>query len=309
VRQRREFVQCLGRARKRAAPLLVLASAVAAFAADGRIEPHPFARAYAPGEIVRFDVASEPDVTELRGTFQGAPLAFSRAPHQAADPEWIAWGVIPLDAPPGAAIYRLTATRANGSTFGISPTIQIEAKSFPEQRLTVESKFVNPPKSALTRIASEKKRLGAIYARRTALPPPASPFVPPVPGEPTSEFGTRRFFNGEPRSPHPGIDLHAASGTPVVVAGPGRVALAADLYYSGGTVIVDHGGGLFTVYAHLSKIEAKEGATVKSGDPVGLSGATGRVTGPHLHWGARVGEAIFDPRALLDPRLFGLPAE
>jgi murein DD-endopeptidase MepM/ murein hydrolase activator NlpD len=86
------------------------------------------------------------------------------------------------------------------------------------------------------------------------------------------------------------------------------VALAADLYFSGGTVIVDHGSGLFTVYAHLSKIEVKEGATVRQGDPVGLSGATGRVTGPHLHWGARVGEAIFDPRALLDPRLFGLPA-
>ena len=132
-----------------------------------------------------------------------------------------------------------------------------------------------------------------------------SPFVRPVPGDPTSEFGTRRIFNGEPRAPHPGIDLHAASGTPVLVAGPGRVALAEDLYYSGGTVIVDHGGGLFTVYAHLSKIDTKEGASVKAGDAVGLSGATGRVTGPHLHWGARVGQAIFDPRALLDPRLFG----
>jgi murein DD-endopeptidase MepM/ murein hydrolase activator NlpD len=309
VRQRREFVPCLGRGRKLTALFLVLSSAFAAYAAEGRIEPHPFARAYAPGEIVRFDVVSDPKVTELSGTFEGAPLAFSRAPHLTTDPEWIAWGVIPLDAVPGAAIYRLTARRADGSTFGVSPSIQVEAKSFPEQRLTVESKFVNPPKSAQTRIAREKKRLGAIYARRTPLAPPASPFVPPVPGEPTSEFGTRRFFNGEPRSPHPGIDLHAASGTPVVVAGPGRVALAEDLYYSGGTVIVDHGGGLFTVYAHLSKIEAKVGAMVKSGDPVGLSGATGRVTGPHLHWGARVGEAIFDPRALLDSRLFGLPAE
>ena len=79
------------------------------------------------------------------------------------------------------------------------------------------------------------------------------------------------------------------------------------LYYSGGTVIVDHGGGLFTVYAHLSKIETKDGATVNAGDVIGLSGATGRVTGPHLHWGAKVGATIFDPRALLDPRLFGLP--
>ena len=99
--------------------------------------------------------------------------------------------------------------------------------------------------------------------------------------------------------------LRAATGTPVLCSGPGRIALAADLYYSGGTVIVDHGGGLFTIYAHLSKIEAKEGAKIAAGDRVGLSGATGRVTGPHLHWGARVGSEIFDPRALLDPRLFG----
>jgi murein DD-endopeptidase MepM/ murein hydrolase activator NlpD len=130
--------------------------------------------------------------------------------------------------------------------------------------------------------------------------------VKPVPGDPTSEFGTHRFFNGEPRAPHPGIDLHAASGTPVFASGPGRVALAEDLYYSGGTVIVDHGGGLFTIYAHLSRIESKAGATIEAGQQLGLSGATGRVTGPHLHWGARVGEAIFDPRALLDPRLFGV---
>ncbi len=305
---RLEFVQRLGRARNLTALLLVLAAARAVDAAGGRIEPHPFARAYVPGEVVRFEVVTDPEVSELHGTFQGSPLAFSRAPRETTDPEWIAWGVIPLGAAPGAAIYRLTAKRADGSSFAIAPSLQVEAKSFPEQRLTVESKFVNPSKSALARIALEKKRLGAIYARRTPLPPPASPFVRPVPGEPTSEFGTRRIFNGEPRAPHPGIDLHAASGTPVLAAGPGRVALAAELYYSGGTVIVDHGGGLFTVYAHLSKIEAKEGATVKSGDSVGLSGATGRVTGPHLHWGAKVGEAIFDPRALLDPRLFGLPA-
>jgi len=290
------------------AVLLVSAVACGLHADGGRIEPRSLARAYVPGEVVRFEAVTDPDVSELHGTFQGAALAFSRVPRETGDRLWIAWGVIPLDATPGAATYRLTATRANGSAFATAPEIQIAAKSFPEQRLTVASKFVNPPKSALTRIARERKRLGAIYAQRSALPPPASPFVRPAPGEPTSEFGTRRIFNGEPRAPHPGIDLRAATGTPVVVAGPGRVALAANLYYSGGTVIVDHGGGLFTVYAHLSKIEAKEGATVQSGDAVGLSGATGRVTGPHLHWGARVGEAIFDPRALLDPRLFGLPA-
>jgi murein DD-endopeptidase MepM/ murein hydrolase activator NlpD len=304
--ERRQFVPRLGRPRNLAALALVLFGAGSAPAVEGRIDPRAFARAYAPGEVVRFEVATDPAVVVLTGTFHGAALTFSRAPRGTQESMWIAWGVIPLDAAPGSASYRLIAKSASGSSFAIDGALAISAKSFPEQRLTVESKFVNPPSSAAKRIEREKKRLGAIYATRTQLPPPAAPFVRPVPGEPTSEFGTRRIFNGEPRAPHPGIDLRAASGTPVLASGPGRVALATDLYYSGGTVIVDHGGGLFTVYAHLSKIETKEGAHVEEGDRVGLSGATGRVTGPHLHWGARVGEAIFDPRALLDPRLFGL---
>ncbi len=127
----------------------------------------------------------------------------------------------------------------------------------------------------------------------------------PVPGEPTSVFGTRRVFNGKPRSPHPGLDLRAQTGTGVRSSGAGRVVLAQELYYSGNTVIVDHGGGLFTLYAHLSEIGVGEGDEVQAGDPVGLSGATGRVTGPHLHWGAKIGNRPFDPTALLDAALFG----
>jgi murein DD-endopeptidase MepM/ murein hydrolase activator NlpD len=303
---RRQFVPRLTRPRNLAAFALGLAATGAALATDGRLDPHPFARAYVPGEIVRFEVVTDASIVALAGTFHGTSMTLSRARRATGDPVWIGWGVIPLDAAPGNARYRLNARRADGSSTEVDGDVEISAKTFPEQRLTVESKFVNPPRTATKRIERERKRLGEIYARRTSLTPPASPFVSPVPGEPTSEFGTRRFFNGEPRAPHPGIDLRAATGTPVRASGPGRVALAMDLYYSGGTVIVDHGGGLFTVYAHLSKIVAKEGASVKEGDLVGLSGATGRVTGPHLHWGARVGESIFDPRALLDPALFGV---
>jgi len=302
---RREFVPRLRSRRNLAAFLLACAVAGPVRAADGTIEPRPLARAYEPGEVVRFEVETDAAVTALSGEFLGATVTFVRAPREAAGGLWVGWGVIPLDAKAGPATYRLTASRAGGSPQTMRRELSVAEKVFPEQRLTVESKFVNPPKAASARIAREQKRLGAIYARRTPLPPASAPFVRPVPGDPTSEFGTRRVFNGEPRSPHPGIDLHAATGTPVLAAGPGRVALAGDLYYSGGTVILDHGGGLFTVYAHLSKIEAKEGATVSAGDRVGLSGATGRVTGPHLHWGARVGPSIFDPRALLDARVWG----
>jgi hypothetical protein len=305
MNERRQFVQRPGHPRNLAALLLAITAAGVVQATPTRIEPHPFARAFAPGEVVRFEVVTDPGVRGLRGTFQGATLAFSPGPRTGGDPVWIAWGVIPLDASPGPSGYRLTASRTDGSSLSLDGELSIAAKSFPEQRLTVEPKFVNPPKSEAKRIARERKQLEAIYARRTPLPPPEAPFVRPVPGDPTSEFGTRRIFNGEPRAPHAGIDLRAATGTPVLASGPGRIALAANLYYAGGTVIVDHGGGLFTVYAHLSKIEAKEDDAVKAGDVVGLSGATGRVTGPHLHWGAKVGAEIFDPRGLLDPKLFG----
>ena len=309
---RRTVVPCLRRGRNRAAAFVMLAAlspAVPACAADAAIRPSFSARALEPGEIVRVEVGAATSVAAMKGRFLGAELAFVPEPNPAEGRKsWSAWAVIPLDAKPGTGTYRLSATQADGSTVAFDGEIAIAVKVFPEQRLTVEPKYVNPSKSALARAERERKRLGAIYARRTPLPPPATPFVRPVPGEPTSEFGLKRFFNDEPRSPHPGLDLRAASGTPVLSAGAGTVALAADLYYSGNTVVVDHGGGLFTIYAHLSVLKAKEGARVEAGETIGLSGATGRVTGPHLHWGARVGNAIFDPRGLLDPRVFGLSA-
>jgi len=309
---RRTVVPCLRRGRNRAAAFLALAAlwpALASHAADAAIRPSLSARAFEPGEIVRVEVGTAASVAALKGRFLGAELAFVPGPPpEDGRKSWSAWAVIPLDAQGGTGTYRLTAKQADGSTIAFDGDVAIAAKAFPEQRLTVESKYVNPSKSAAARADRERQKLGAIYARRTPLPPPAAPFVRPVPGEPTSEFGLKRIFNGEPRSPHPGLDLRAPSGTPVLCAGPGTVALAADLYYSGNTVVVDHGGGLFTVYAHLSVLEAKEGARVEAGETIGLSGATGRVTGPHLHWGARVGDAIFDPRGLLDPRLFGRSA-
>ena len=180
----------------------------------------------------------------------------------------------------------------------------IERRTFPEQRLKVSSKYVEPPPEVTRRIEEERGRLAALWAGRERPRAALHPFVRPVPGKPTGIFGERRFFNGEPRAPHPGLDLRAAEGTPVLAAGAGCVALAGDLYWTGGTVVLDHGDGLFTVYAHLSKMEVEEGAVIEAGTRIGRSGATGRVTGPHLHWGAKVGEIPVDPRALLDPRLF-----
>ncbi len=124
--------------------------------------------------------------------------------------------------------------------------------------------------------------------------------VRPLAGVKGRNFGRRRIFNDKPRSPHSGTDLSAPEGTPVEAAAAGRVALAEDLYFSGNLVVLDHGGGVYTLYAHLSRIDVEVGQPVKAGEIVGLVGATGRVTGAHLHWGARIGEARVDPASLLD---------
>jgi murein DD-endopeptidase MepM/ murein hydrolase activator NlpD len=125
------------------------------------------------------------------------------------------------------------------------------------------------------------------------------PFVQPVSAAPNSRFGSRSVFNGQPRSPHNGADFPATTGTPVKAPNAGRVVAARDLYFSGRTVIIDHGTRLFSTLAHLSRMDVREGDTVQPGDVVGLVGATGRVTGPHLHWALRVADARVDPMSAL----------
>ena len=121
----------------------------------------------------------------------------------------------------------------------------------------------------------------------------------PVPDEANSAFGTRSILNGEPRSPHGGADFISPTGTPIKAPNAGRVVLAEDLYYTGNTVVLDHGLTLFSLFAHLSESNVKVGDTVAAGDVVGKVGATGRVTGPHLHWTVRINGARIDPLSLL----------
>src|SRR5262249_28752592 len=125
------------------------------------------------------------------------------------------------------------------------------------------------------------------------------PFVRPVDAPANSAFGSRSVFNGQPRSPHPGADFLSPAGTPVKAANAGRIVLADDLYYTGGTVIIDHGLGVFSLFAHLSAIDVHDGDMVVAGQVLGNVGATGRVTGPHLHWSVRINGARVDPLSLL----------
>ena len=283
---------------------VLLFGAVSAEPDGPGLEIRVAARELAPGEPVRVEAHTAVALTELGGSL--GERRFEMAPCARAAPGgcWTGWSMIGLDDLPGMLAIELTGRTTDGRVIVGTRALTVEAKSFPEERLTVSSKYVEPPAGVQERLKEERSRLAGIY--RSTEPPAAldGPFVRPVPGDPTSTFGKRRIFNDKPRSPHPGLDLRAATGTTVLASGPGRVVLARELYYSGNTVIVDHGGRLFTLYAHLSKIEVAEAETVASGQPIGLSGATGRVTGPHLHWGAKIGSEPFDPTALLEPTLF-----
>jgi murein DD-endopeptidase MepM/ murein hydrolase activator NlpD len=262
------------------------------------------ARAVAPGEPLRVEVLSPEALESVEGKFLGQSVFMVRQGSSDEGERWTGWTMVALDEEAGITLLELHGTSAGGRPVVGSHAVTIEAKEFPEEHLSVPSKYVSPPPEVEARLAQERKKLRAIYESRRQFVPGEEPFVRPVPGDPTSTFGTRRLYNGKPRSPHPGLDLRAATGTPVRSSGGGLVVLSQDLYYSGNTVIVDHGGGLFTIYAHLSELHAAEGQEIAAGDVVGLSGATGRVTGPHLHWGAKIGNRPFDPQALLDPALF-----
>lgn len=178
--------------------------------------------------------------------------------------------------------------------------IKVVGYRYPKQVLKVAPKMVTPPQSELKRIAKERRLVQKALATRSKGGVLPRRYVRPVPGIPTAYFGGFRVYNGVPRSGHGGLDLRAAVGTPVRAIADGVVVLEGHHYFSGGAVYVDHGGGVLSVYFHLSKILVGPGQKVKAGDTIALSGATGRVTGPHLHLGLFSGGMALDPLPLLD---------
>lgn len=252
------------------------------------------ARALQPGELVVLTL------TVPRATVSVQAQGFSRTlPSFRKDERtWQVLAGIDLATKPGAYSVKVTATLENGSS-SATHTLKVVDKSFPTRKLTVDDAFVTPPASALKQIEEDAKALERCWANPSSEKLWAGPFVRPVPHEANSAFGSRSVFNGQMRNPHSGADFRSPPGTPIKAPNAGLVVLAHDLYYSGGTVVIDHGLGLFSLFAHLSAIDAKEGASVASGEVVGRVGATGRVTGPHLHWMVRIGGARVDPLSLL----------
>jgi murein DD-endopeptidase MepM/ murein hydrolase activator NlpD len=182
----------------------------------------------------------------------------------------------------------------------VSEPVAVNAGTYPTTELQVEERFVELSPEDQARADREAAETSAIYDTFTPQRYWTEPFDIPVRGAKDGRnFGHRRVFNGQPRAPHSGADLRATTGTPIFAANRGRVVLAKDLFFSGNAVFIDHGYGLFTTYLHLSKIDVAVGDIVERGEQLGLAGATGRVTGPHLHWGVRLLDARVDPFSLV----------
>lgn len=190
--------------------------------------------------------------------------------------------------------YQLSITNPAGHSYEIE--FEVVAKDYPEQHLTIENdRKVNPYAEDLDRINAEAKAQREQYARRSPVRHDLVPFIQPTEGVVSSPFGRRRVLNGQPRNPHSGLDIAAPTGTPIVAPASGTVTMTGDLFFNGNTVFVDHGGGLITMTCHMSEIVVEEGQSVSRGELLGKVGATGRVTGPHLHWNVSLNGVRVDP--------------
>jgi murein DD-endopeptidase MepM/ murein hydrolase activator NlpD len=213
--------------------------------------------------------------------------------------EWSTLLGVDLDRKPGEYKADVLCTMADGNVDRREAVIKVVAKKFPTTELKVDDRYVELSAADLARANRESKEIDAIHGVISTEIFWDGPFTVPIPGGAGANFGHRRIFNGERRAPHAGADLRATTGTPVHATNRGRVVLAKDLFFTGNTVIIDHGLGIYSLYAHLSRIDVTDGDVVKNGQVIGLAGATGRVTGPHLHWGVRAQGARVDPFTLV----------
>lgn len=180
----------------------------------------------------------------------------------------------------------------------VAMEISVRPREFPVEELSLPEKMVTPPAELLARIGEERKAAQTVYDSSTPEAMWRPPFERPVEGAPSGNFGRRRILNGKPKSPHSGEDYKAGLGSEVTAVARGRVGMAQDLYYSGKTILIDHGGGLVSQYFHLDRMSVEEGQVVVRGEAIGNVGATGRVTGPHLHFGIRLHGMRLDPSLL-----------
>ncbi len=207
---------------------------------------------------------------------------------------------VDLEKAPGEYELKVTGQTADGEKMSCSAMVTVKKGLFATEKLQVEKQFVEPSPEQIKRANEERQKLRDIFDRVTPERLWDGNFRIPLDGVTTgSNFGKRRILNGNPGSPHTGVDFPAATGTAVRATQRGRVALAEELFFAGNTVVLDHGLGIYSFYGHLSEIGVKAGDALETGAVLGKVGATGRVTGPHLHWGLTVERARVNPLLLV----------
>jgi len=252
-------------------------------------------RSVKPGEILEITVRSTVPLAAIAVTLGDRPVPVWRD----SPTTWRGLAGLDVEQAPGPIELKAGGTPDKAPPLTKTVTLQVEPAAFVERTLTVAPRFVDPPASALPRIEREAKQLRAIYDTVSTDRTPG-PFVAPVPHRRSSPFGARSIFNGVPRERHGGLDFASPAGAEIRAPAAGRVVLVAPLYFTGNTVVIDHGRGLYSVLAHMQRTLVRPGQVVLQGARLGTVGMTGRATGPHLHWTVRLGGSRIDPAAVLD---------
>jgi len=246
------------------------------------------------GGVVGIQVAGE-EIQTMKGS-----LGHREIPFFGGQGVFSALIGVDLEERPGAAGLILQGWSRSGERKERKVTLHVRKKKFPQEKLSVPASFDRIDEATKRRIDREQEQLNGLWTASSLERRWEGAFLAPVSGGVTSPFGLRRIVNGLPRSPHGGVDLKASLGSEVLAANHGRLVLREEFFFSGKSIVLDHGGGLYTMYFHLDEFHTDKDAQVRKGDLIGRAGMTGRVTGPHLHWGVRLNGARVDPFALLE---------
>lgn len=272
----------------------VAASKPAKVDCGGGVELRVSAASPAQGTLLVAEVRSVKLLSDISGRWTDRDISFWQATGPSVPKGTNVWrALLGVDLEQAAGDNKFSVSgKSEGNPVSCDANIAVRVGKFPTERLKVAPNFVEPNPEQAAKAAEDQKKLRAIYATVTPDKLWTGAFRIPLDGVKTGgNFGKRRVLNGKSNSPHSGVDLPSPTGTPVHAAQSGRIVLAEELYFAGNTVVIDHGFGIYTLYGHFSEIDAKVGDEVKVGDVIGKVGATGRVTGPHLHWGLEVDRA------------------
>jgi murein DD-endopeptidase MepM/ murein hydrolase activator NlpD len=246
------------------------------------------------GEVLRAVVSGQ-DAAEIIGVAGTKAIPF----FPVQDGVHVGFIGVDLEQKPGPLKVEIRSLKASGESEQAVLDWRVKQKRFAEERFSVSPSFDRFDETTRKRIENEQKRLDSLWKSITPARLWSEPFELPVKGAIGSPFGLRRVINGLARAPHTGVDIKAPSGTEIVASNEGKVVIRDEFYFGGKTVVLDHGGGLYTMYLHLNDFRVTDGVTVRKGELIGWVGMTGRVTGPHLHWAVRLLGARVDPLELV----------